>query len=62
MFCDEVSIEHGDGGSECLDPECTAPHDAHHLQATCASLAPRCPCAVDVEHIHAVFESYEVAA
>ena len=44
-LCDEVSIEHADGTTECLDERCTLPHALHGCHAGCAALIPPCPCA-----------------
>ena len=42
--CHDVSIEHADGSSECIDPTCRLPHDAHEWQLPCSGLEPPCPC------------------
>ncbi|MDX6494906.1 MAG: hypothetical protein QOE17_892 [Gaiellales bacterium] len=44
MFCDEVSIEHADGTTECLDPTCPLDHALHGWHADCSALVPPCEC------------------
>jgi hypothetical protein len=52
--CHEVSLEHADGTTECLDPACTLGHHLHDLVASCATLVPPCPCAVEEQTIPAL--------
>jgi hypothetical protein len=42
--CHEVSIEHADGSTECLDPSCDLSHELHEWHQSCAALDPPCPC------------------
>jgi hypothetical protein len=44
-ICDEVSIEHADGSTECLDQDCTLPHELHQWHAGCSAIVPPCGCA-----------------
>jgi len=44
MFCDEVSIEHADGTTECLEPTCTLDHALHDFHVSCSAIVPPCPC------------------
>ena len=45
IHCHEVSVEHADGSTECVDPWCNLPHHLHEWQLTCDALEPPCPCA-----------------
>ncbi len=45
--CHDVSVEHVDGITECLDPSCTLPHVLHTWQLSCSVLDPPCPCVPD---------------
>jgi hypothetical protein len=45
FLCDEVSIEHPDGTTECLDHGCTLPHELHQWHADCSAIVPPCACA-----------------
>gem|GEM_PF-3095946 len=42
--CHDVSIEHADGSTECMDPACRVPHEAHDWHLSCTALEPPCPC------------------
>lgn len=42
--CHDVSLEHADGTTECMDPACTVDHTLHEWQLSCAALDPPCPC------------------
>ncbi len=42
--CHDVSIEHADGSTECMDPSCRLGHEAHGWQLSCSGLEPPCPC------------------
>jgi hypothetical protein len=42
--CHDVSIEHADGSTECMDPGCRLPHDLHEWQLPCSGFEPPCPC------------------
>ena len=43
-LCTDVSIEHADGSTECMDPECDLSHGLHDLHLSCSALVPPCPC------------------
>ena len=47
--CHDVSIEHADGSTECMDPACRLPHDLHEWQLSCSGLEPPCPCVPEEE-------------
>jgi hypothetical protein len=49
-FCDDVSIEHADGSTECMRPDCDVAHELHDFHIGCSSLQPPCPC-VPEEHV-----------
>jgi hypothetical protein len=42
--CHDVSIEHADGSTECIDPTCSLPHEVHDFCLPCSALEPPCPC------------------
>lgn len=42
--CDELSIAHHDGRTECTEPGCTVPHALHRFEAACDELLGGCPC------------------
>jgi len=42
--CHDVSIEHADGSTECMDPTCHLAHELHEWHLSCAALEPPCPC------------------
>ncbi|HEY2814484.1 MAG TPA: hypothetical protein VGJ03_13540 [Acidimicrobiales bacterium] len=42
--CHDVSVEHADGSTECLDSTCRLSHELHEWQLSCAALEPPCPC------------------
>lgn len=44
LHCHDVSIEHGDGSTECMDPGCSLGHELHAWQLPCSGLEPPCPC------------------
>jgi hypothetical protein len=46
-LCEDVSIEHADGTSECLDAGCTVPHELHRWHAGCSAIMPPCACALE---------------
>lgn len=45
IHCHEVSVEHADGATECVDPWCNLPHHLHEWQLACDAIEPPCPCA-----------------
>jgi hypothetical protein len=45
VHCHEVSLEHVDGSTTCIDPWCNLPHHLHEWQLSCAAVDPPCPCA-----------------
>jgi hypothetical protein len=47
LFCTDVSIEHADGSTECMDLGCDLAHHLHDLHLSCSALVPPCPCSLE---------------
>jgi hypothetical protein len=50
LLCTDVSIEHADGSTECMDLSCHLEHHLHDLHLSCSALVPPCPCSPE-EHL-----------
>jgi hypothetical protein len=50
LLCTDVSIEHADGSTECMDPGCGLSHHLHDLHLSCSALVPPCQCSPE-EHL-----------